>query len=183
MPPTDEIVGTPRRTSRAASDANDPRGATKEIRRLSSLIEISQAMAATLNLNIALPQALDILERHHRVVRSAITLLDEETGELSIKASLGIAPDGQRVRYRLGEGITGRVVESGKPIVVPEASREPLLLNRAANPFLIHSAACEECRGIGSLKHLSDSVRKRLWIACKPRVEQDAPHRGEELRL
>jgi len=132
MPPTDEIVGTPRRTSRAASDANDPRGATKEIRRLSSLIEISQAMAATLNLSIALPQALDILERHHRVVRSAITLLDEETGELSIKASLGLAPDGQRARYRLGEGITGRVVESGKPIVVPEASREPLLLNRAA---------------------------------------------------
>ena len=44
MPPTDEIVGTPRRTSRAASDANDPRGATKEIRRLSSLIEISQAI-------------------------------------------------------------------------------------------------------------------------------------------
>ena len=38
----------------------------------------------------------------------------------------------QRARYRLGEGITGRVVESGKPIVVPEASREPLLLNRAA---------------------------------------------------
>ena len=132
MPPTDEIVGTPRRAGRTASDANDPRGATKEIRRLSSLIEISQAMAATLNLSIALPQALDILERHHRVVRSAITLLDEETGELSIKASLGIAPDGQRVRYRLGEGITGRVVESGKPIVVPEASREPLLLNRAA---------------------------------------------------
>ncbi len=89
-------------------------------------------MAATLNLSIALPQALDILERHHRVVRSAITLLDEETGELSIKASLGLAPDGQRARYRLGEGITGRVVESGKPIVVPEASREPLLLNRAA---------------------------------------------------
>src|SRR5215831_1172666 len=132
MAPTDEIVGTPRRATRAGSDANDPRGATKEIRRLSSLIEISQALAATLNLNIAFPQALDILERHHRVVRSAITLLDEETGELSIKASAGLTPEGQRARYQLGEGITGRVVESGKPIVVPEVSREPLLLNRAA---------------------------------------------------
>ena len=133
MAPTDEIVGTPRRATRTSSaDVNDPRGATREIRRLSSLIEISQALAATLNLSVALPQALDILERHHRVVRSAVTLLDEETGELVIKVSSGLSPEGQRVRYRLGEGITGRVVESGKPIVVPEASREPLLLNRAA---------------------------------------------------
>jgi Nif-specific regulatory protein len=132
MAPTDEIVGTPRRTPRASTVENDPRGATKEIRRLSSLIEISQALAATLNLTVALPQALEILERHHRVVRTAITLLDEESGELYIKASTGLTPEGQRARYRLGEGITGRVVESGKPIVVPEASREPLLLNRAA---------------------------------------------------
>ena len=49
MAPTDEIVGTPRRTPRASTVENDPRGATKEIRRLSSLIEISQALAATLN--------------------------------------------------------------------------------------------------------------------------------------
>src|SRR4030095_14491992 len=133
MSPTDEIVGTVRRSARSSTlEANDPRGATKEIRRLSSLIDISQAVAATLNLTIALPQALEILERHHRVVRGAITLLDEETGELYIKASCGLTVEGQRARYRLGEGITGRVVESSKPIVVPETSREPLLLNRAA---------------------------------------------------
>jgi Nif-specific regulatory protein len=108
-----------------------PRGATREIRRLSSLIDISQALAGTLNLSAALPQALDILERHHQVVRSAVTLIDED-GELIIRASTGLSAEGQRARYRLGEGITGRVVESGKPIVVPQVSREPLLLNRAA---------------------------------------------------
>jgi Nif-specific regulatory protein len=32
----------------------------------------------------------------------------------------------------VGEGITGRVVESGRPIVVPQVSREPLFLHRAA---------------------------------------------------
>ena len=109
-----------------------PRGATREIRRLSSLIEISQALSGTLNLSAALPEALDVLERHHQVVRSAVTLLDEETGELTIRASTGLSAEGQRARYRLGEGITGRVVDTGKPIVVPQVSREPLLLNRAA---------------------------------------------------
>jgi Nif-specific regulatory protein len=108
-----------------------PRGATREIRRLSSLIDISQALSGTLNLSAALPQALDILERHHQVVRSAVTLIDED-GELIIRASTGLSAEGQRARYKLGEGITGRVVESGKPIVVPQVSREPLLLNRAA---------------------------------------------------
>jgi Nif-specific regulatory protein len=125
----DEIVGTLRRTRGAAAD---PRGATKEIQRLSSLIDISQALSGTLDLTAALPLALDVLERHHRVVRSAVTLLDEEGSELRIAASTGLSAEGRRARYRLGEGITGRVVETGKPIVVPQASREPLLLNRAA---------------------------------------------------
>jgi Nif-specific regulatory protein len=37
------------------------------------------------------------------------------------------------VRYALGEGITGKVVQSGKPIVVPRVSREPAFLHRAAD--------------------------------------------------
>ena len=36
------------------------------------------------------------------------------------------------VRYRLGEGIVGKVVESSRPIVVPRVSEEPTFLNRAA---------------------------------------------------
>src|SRR5690606_412660 len=123
-------VGSSRRVRAAA--LVDPRGATKEIRRLSSLIDISQALSGTLDLTAALPLALDILERHHRVVRSAVTLLDEEGSELRIAAATGLSAEGRRARYLLGEGITGRVVETGKPIVVPQASREPLLLNRAA---------------------------------------------------
>ena len=34
------------------------------------------------------------------------------------------------MRYRVGEGITGRVVQTGKPVVVPRASHEPLFLDR-----------------------------------------------------
>ena len=64
---SDENVGTLRRPSRSATlEAPDSRGATKEIRRLTSLIDISQALSGTLNLTAALPQALDILERHHQ---------------------------------------------------------------------------------------------------------------------
>src|SRR5204863_239193 len=35
-------------------------------------------------------------------------------------------------QIKLGEGITGKVVESGKPIVVPRVSKEPAFLNLAS---------------------------------------------------
>jgi Nif-specific regulatory protein len=105
---------------------------TGEVRKLTSLLEISQALSGTLNIKAALHKVLEVLERHHGMIRSAVTLLQEESGELVIEAANGIPASEQRVSYRLGEGITGRVVESGKPIVVPQISREPLFLNRAA---------------------------------------------------
>lgn len=102
-----------------------------EIRKLNALLEVSQAVSGTLNLKAALHRVLEILEEHHNVIRSSITVISEETGELHIEASNGLSAEGQRARYLLGEGITGRVVESGKPIVVPQVSREPMFLNRA----------------------------------------------------
>ena len=73
---------------------------------------------------------LEILAKHHGTVRSLITLL-RENGELHVEASDGLDGPAHAVRYRLGEGIIGRVVESSKPIVVPRVSKEPAFLNRA----------------------------------------------------
>ncbi len=102
-----------------------------EVRRLATFLDISQTLSGTLNLKQSLHQVLESLERFHGVMRGAVTLLDEETSELYIEASNGLTLRGQRVRYQLGEGITGRAVETGKPIVVPQVSREPMFLNRA----------------------------------------------------
>src|SRR6202166_3286448 len=59
-----------------------------------------------------------------------VTFLAED-GELTVEASDGLE-EPQTVRYRIGEGITGRVVASSKPVVVPRVSREPELVHRAA---------------------------------------------------
>ncbi|MFL6273709.1 MAG: sigma 54-interacting transcriptional regulator [Blastocatellia bacterium] len=104
---------------------------TSEIKKLSTLLEVSQGLSGTLNLKAALHRVLEILEQQHGMIRSAVMLLHEEASELTIEAANGITADGQRQRYRLGEGIMGRVVESGKPVVVPQVSREPLFLHRA----------------------------------------------------
>jgi Nif-specific regulatory protein len=104
----------------------------QELRRLTTLLEVSQALSGTLNLKHSLHRVLEILERHHGMFRSTVTLLRRDSPDLHIEASIGLSDEGQRAQYRLGEGITGRVVDSGKPIVVPQASLEPMLLNRAA---------------------------------------------------
>jgi Nif-specific regulatory protein len=93
-------------------------------------MEINQALSSTLNLRAACQQVLEILRRHYGVIRSAVTLLDAASGQLQIEASDGVQPDARRARYDIGEGVTGKVVESGKPVIVPQASREPTFLNR-----------------------------------------------------
>ena len=103
----------------------------QEARRLSTLLDVSQALSGTLNLRSALHRVLEILARHHGVVRGMITLL-HENGELRVEASDGLDAPAHILRYRLGEGIIGRVVQSARPIVVPRVSQEPEFLNRAA---------------------------------------------------
>jgi Nif-specific regulatory protein len=123
--------GTPRAGEKSAKQITMEEQ-SGEIRKLSTLVEISQALSGALNLKPGLHKVLEILERHHGMSRSAVTLLQEDTGELCIEAANGLSANGKKVSYHLGEGITGRVVESGKHVVVPQISREPLFLNRAA---------------------------------------------------
>ena len=86
-PMTDEIVVRARRAPAVDHDeGDDPTG---EIRKLSSLVEISQALSSSLNLAASLPVVLEILERYHSVVRAAVYLLDEESGDLYVKAAVG----------------------------------------------------------------------------------------------
>jgi Nif-specific regulatory protein len=107
--------------------------ADSEARNLATILETGQTLAGTLELNGALARVLETLGRHHGMVRSFVSLIDPEAHELRIVASHGFDEAATRaVSYKIGEGITGRVVQSGKPIVVPQVSREPLFLDRLA---------------------------------------------------
>jgi len=131
---------------------------SREARRLSSLLEVSQALTGTLNLKPSLHKVLEILAHHHGAVRGLVSLLHTD-GELKVEASDGLPDPSRIVRYSLGEGITGSVVQSAKPVVVPRVSREPAFLNRASRrPELAHQELSFVCvpvvlnrRAIGAL--------------------------------
>jgi Nif-specific regulatory protein len=146
------------RASRPLPPPPDVDAKTREARRLSTLLEVSQALSGTLNLKASLHRVLEILSRHHGAVRGIVSIL-EENGDLRVEAADGIGEGSRLVRYRIGEGITGKVVQSGKPIVVPHVSREPAFLHRAARrPELAHQELSFVCvpislnrRAIGAL--------------------------------
>src|SRR5439155_20364620 len=94
-------------------------------------LEAGRVLSAELSPRAAFAQVLEILKQRHGVVRGAVALLDARSSEIRVEISSGLSDAGRIARYRLGEGITGRVVETGKPIVVPKVSREPMFLNRA----------------------------------------------------
>jgi len=56
--------------------------------------------------------------------RASLMVFDESSSEISLKASAGLATTAAEVSpTRLGEGISGRVLESGKPLVVENLER------------------------------------------------------------
>jgi len=110
-----------------------------EVRKLTTLLELGRILADQQNLKSSLTRVLETLGRHHGMVRSFVLLLDPESEKMRAEASYGLNGDAYRVTYRIGEGVVGRVVQSGKPVVVPQTSREPLLLNRLIGQARINS--------------------------------------------
>lgn len=95
------------------------------------LSEITELMASPPDVGLALEQALSCMSAHLGIVRSAISLISPLSGEIQIVASHGLnTRERKRGSYLIGEGITGRVIAEGKPICVPDVSREPLFLNK-----------------------------------------------------
>src|SRR5437870_8463404 len=145
-------------TRSKAAPAAQSDAVAREARRLATLLEVSQALSGTLNQKAAFHRVLEILARHHGAVRGLVSLLHAD-GDLRVEASDGLPETPRIVSYRLGEGITGRVVQSGKPIVVPRVSREPAFLHRAARrPELAHEELSFICvpillnrRAVGAL--------------------------------
>ena len=149
-------MAVPTRSKAAPAAQSD--AVAREARRLATLLEVSQALSGTLNQKAAFHRVLEILARHHGAVRGIVSLLQSD-GELRVEASDGLTGGPRTITYQLGEGITGRVVESGKPIVVPRVSREPAFLHRAARrPELAHEELSFICvpillnrRAVGAL--------------------------------
>jgi len=95
------------------------------------LVEVSDALAKALDLEDALNSILKVLSDSLEMKRGTITLVDPRTNELHIEIAQGLtAEEKERGRYKIGEGITGKVVASGQPMVVKDIGADPSFLNK-----------------------------------------------------
>jgi Nif-specific regulatory protein len=98
---------------------------------LSTLTEIGRILSSTLELREAFQKMMQIISDRLQMRRGALVILDESTGRLRTEAAVGLTSEEiERGKYALGEGITGMVVATGRPRIIPDLREEPDFLNR-----------------------------------------------------
>ena len=110
-------------------------------KQLAALNQISSTVSQSLQLDQVLSSAMDNVVDVMQVDVTLIFLLDEKAGELALAAHRGISEEFARGvdRIRLGEGFNGRVAESGEPLFVEDASKDPRLTRTTVSQHEIRS--------------------------------------------
>ena len=104
---------------------------SREPRELELLYRLSQTLGGSLELRDVTHPALATLAEHLNLKHGTITLLNRKTGEIHIEVAHGLSgQQTSQVRYRLGEGVTGKVIETGQPQVIPKTSESEIFLDR-----------------------------------------------------
>ena len=101
-----------------------------EVAPLALLADINAELVGARNSRAGLQRALEILAHRRRVLQASVVLKDPDSDQLQIAASEGLTAEGQRATWAIGEGVTGRVVQTGRPVVIPQISQEPMFLHR-----------------------------------------------------
>jgi len=108
--------------------------AEKQYQELLALSRISAALSGLSDLNAILRIGLDNALKIMDGSIGGILLLDEETQTLSYRVHQGLSAGYvDEMHMKLGEGVAGRVAETGKSVLLEDISTDP----RAANPDLI----------------------------------------------
>lgn len=98
---------------------------------LELIAEVSRIVLDESQLVDSIHKVLKEINRIFGYPRSLITIHNRKTGKITIKEACGVTPqEKEKGVYLPGEGIIGRVVETGEPILVEDIARDPRFLNR-----------------------------------------------------
>jgi diguanylate cyclase (GGDEF)-like protein len=98
----------------------------KKLNRFASMSELTRAITPIQNYKTLLQMILDKSAELLRAEQGSLMLLDQKTDLLLIEAKKGM-PQGVpgKIMMRRGEGIAGKVVEQGEPILVKNLESDP----------------------------------------------------------
>ncbi|TQE76440.1 GAF domain-containing protein [Leptospira noguchii] len=98
------------------------------------LIDISRTVTSTLVLQEIFEDIMDRLEKSLNLERGSIVLFEPEKAILKLEAASGLtAEEMEKGVYFPGEGVTGKVFETGEPIIIESIANDENFLNRVGN--------------------------------------------------
>ncbi|MDY0039224.1 MAG: sigma 54-interacting transcriptional regulator [Desulforhabdus sp.] len=97
---------------------------------LRSLHEIARVLSRPVELKDQLQQTLDLLSTWLGMERGMISILDLHTGEAWLDVARGVDVETTKICYQPGEGITGKVAQTGRPMGIANLSNEAHFLDR-----------------------------------------------------
>ncbi len=101
------------------------------------LIEISKVVTSSLDMDEIFHSIMIIMEKSLKLEKGSLVLYNTTEGNLKIVAAVGLSPDEmEKGTYQPGEGVTGKVFESGEPMIIRSVAKDPLFLNRVG--YLAH---------------------------------------------
>jgi Nif-specific regulatory protein len=97
---------------------------------LRALHEIARVLSRSGELKDQLQETLDVLSSRLGMERGMISVLDLQTGEAWLDVARGVDVETGKICYQPGEGITGKVAQTGRPMAIADLGKETHFLDR-----------------------------------------------------
>jgi signal transduction histidine kinase len=98
---------------------------------LDTLVRFSSIINSSLKIEDVLNYAMQWAEEFMNAEASTVYELDEDKGEIFIRIARGKKKEPvKRIKLKLGEGVAGRVVQTGEPVVMQDVNREKIFSNK-----------------------------------------------------
>lgn len=147
--------------------------AARRLRELEALYEADETLHRSLQLQDVLQALVDLAKDILDADKTALLVWDARHERLVPGASRGfLAESLARMSFPLGEGITGRVAQTGKPMAVEDARSDPRVWHEITDP-----------EGICSLMQIPIQVDGELFGVFSVNYCHEHVFTGEEQRL
>src|SRR3990172_3307718 len=113
---------------------------------LTALVEASKILNSTLDLDRLLGLILEVATRELGADRGTVYLLDKKAGEIRAKIAQGM--ETRILRVKIGEGISGKVAETGETVRIEDAYQDPRFAQKfdAKSGYRTSSMLCTPIR-------------------------------------
>jgi Nif-specific regulatory protein len=98
---------------------------------LSLLFQVSEVVAKSSDLEDAIMHVMEEMAPKLGILQAFLTVLNRNSSKIIIEVAYGLTKEQkERGEYKIGEGVIGDVVKTGKPVIIPHISDEPRYLNK-----------------------------------------------------